>query len=107
MPEETIEKTDLVKNAVTKLQRDSKNCNSINDLVELVFSFKFNKISLKPIQIKNEIRQLLKILERNKPKMVLEIGTANGGTLFLLCKVSDPKAKIVGIDLPGGPFGPR
>jgi len=104
MVKEKIDKIDLVKNAVIKLQNDSKNCNSFNDLVELVFSFKFNKISLKPIQIKNEIRQLLKILERNKPKTVLEIGTAKGGTLFLLCKVSDPKATIVSIDLPGGPF---
>ena len=40
-----------------------------------------------------------------KPKVVLEIGTAGGGTLFLFTRVADPEAKIISIDLPGGHFG--
>ena len=35
----------------------------------------------------------------------MEIGTAGGGTLFLFTWVADPEAKIISIDLPGGPFG--
>jgi predicted O-methyltransferase YrrM len=45
------------------------------------------------------------LVERLKPKTVLEIGTAGGGTLFLFTRVADPKATIISIDLPGGPFG--
>jgi predicted O-methyltransferase YrrM len=36
---------------------------------------------------------------------VVEIGTASGGTLFLLSRVSSPQALLVSIDLPGGAFG--
>ncbi|MEM1858754.1 MAG: class I SAM-dependent methyltransferase, partial [Desulfurococcaceae archaeon] len=35
----------------------------------------------------------------------LEIGTANGGTLFLFCQIAELDATIISIDLPGGPFG--
>jgi len=35
----------------------------------------------------------------------LASGTAGGGTLFLFTRVADPEAKIISIDLPGGPFG--
>ncbi len=40
-----------------------------------------------------------------KPKVVLEIGTAYGGTLFLFSRVASKDATIVSIDLPGGRFG--
>lgn len=60
---------------------------------------------ISPAQIKEEIFALMKILSRVKPRVVLEIGTGRGGTLFLLTKVSDPEAMIISIDLPGGPFG--
>ena len=35
----------------------------------------------------------------------MEIGTANGGTLFLFARVSSPDAVIISIDLPHGRFG--
>ncbi len=41
----------------------------------------------------------------SRPRVVLEIGTAGGGTLFLFTRVADTEAKIISIDLPGGPFG--
>jgi len=40
-----------------------------------------------------------------RPKVILEIGTARGGTLFLFTRIADPEAVIISIDLPGGPFG--
>jgi len=36
---------------------------------------------------------------------VLEIGTNNGGTLFLFCRAADPAATVISVDLPGGLFG--
>ena len=60
---------------------------------------------IKPMQIKEEISELLKILDKIKPKITLEIGTANGGILFLFSQVATNDATILSIDLPGGKFG--
>jgi predicted O-methyltransferase YrrM len=56
-------------------------------------------------QARSEIVQLGKILQASAPKRSLEIGTNYGGTLFLLCTLSPPDAKIISLDLPSGQFG--
>jgi len=56
-------------------------------------------------QARSEILQLAKILQASPPKRSMEIGTNYGGTLFLLCTLSAPDAKIISLDLPSGPFG--
>ncbi|MEM7815228.1 MAG: class I SAM-dependent methyltransferase [Candidatus Aenigmatarchaeota archaeon] len=60
---------------------------------------------LKSLQIRYEILKLLQILDSVKPKYIVEIGTAYGGSLFLFCRVSSPDAIVVSVDLPGGRFG--
>ena len=60
---------------------------------------------LKPSQVKEEFSLLLDRFQNLKPKNILEIGTANGGTLLLFIKLSYPEARIVSIDLPNGKFG--
>jgi predicted O-methyltransferase YrrM len=78
------------------------NSDNINEFVD----FAFNRLSLiKPSQIREEIFQLLLILEERKPKVILEIGTAKGGTLFLFSRIAFDEAKIISIDLPQGRFG--
>jgi predicted O-methyltransferase YrrM len=52
-----------------------------------------------------EFVSLLRLLKRRKLKTVVEIGTAQGGTLYAWCKIAAPDALIVSIDLPGGSFG--
>ena len=52
-----------------------------------------------------ELMPLLSLLKKRKLKTVVEIGTEKGGTFYLWCKVSEPDALIISIDLPGGPFG--
>jgi len=52
-----------------------------------------------------EIQQLCRILEKHRPKVVLEIGTAQGGSLFLYTKLAAPDAIVISIDLPKGNFG--
>lgn len=76
---------------------------SQNELVDISFSILGGLIQ--PMQIKNEIVELLKILIVAKPKFIVEIGTANGGTLFLLTKIAPEDATIISIDLPKGTFG--
>ena len=76
---------------------------TINSLVD--FTFSLNKSFIKPLQNRFEILKLLSILKKEKLKILLEIGTANGGNLFLFSKIADKNAIIVSIDLPQGPYG--
>lgn len=87
---------------------------NIHDMVELAYSFherlplprKLQSIFLiAPAQVKEEITELLKITGELRPRTLLEIGTARGGTLFLFAGVADPEALIISIDLPEGLFG--
>jgi predicted O-methyltransferase YrrM len=58
-----------------------------------------------PVQYKYEILNLLAIVREIKPKTVLEIGTACGGTLFLHARTANDHALIISVDLPEGKFG--
>lgn len=69
------------------------------------FVFKFGEGLLNPLQVRSEIIKLIQILKKEKPKIILEIGTANGGTLFLFSRIADEDAIIISIDLPGGRYG--
>lgn len=53
-------------------------------------------------------RELLRLYERLldiRPRRVVEIGTARGGTLYLWAQAAADDARIVSVDLPEGPFG--
>jgi predicted O-methyltransferase YrrM len=60
---------------------------------------------LRPIQVRSEIRSLVGLVREIKPRSVLEIGTAKGGTLFLWTRLASDDAHLISIDLPGGGFG--
>ena len=93
------------KEMILALKEGVKNLISINDYVDFAYSFYKNGHKITPFQLKNEIKSLLKVLEKINPTTVLEIGTASGGTLFLLCRVASPTAMIISIDMSQGPFG--
>ena len=60
------------------------------------------RISVQPVvasQQLDEIVPALERIERLRPQRVCEIGTAAGGTLYLLTRVSAPDALVVSIDL--------
>ena len=71
--------------------------------LELMVDFAFKYV--RPFQIREELKLLLGILSRLKPKVILEIGTAQGGTLFLFARIADPNAELISIDLPGQEMG--
>jgi predicted O-methyltransferase YrrM len=95
--------------AVAKLRRDASRCKSAEDYAALVFNifktFPLNRWKIRPMQVKEEITELLKILLKHEPRFLLELGTAMGGTFFLLTRAAVPDATLISVDLPRGPFG--
>lgn len=57
------------------------------------------------VQKVSELFPLIRLLKRRTLKTLVEIGTEKGGTFYAWCKVAEPDALIVSIDLPGGLFG--
>ncbi len=79
--------------------------NNLNGEQLMAFVFSKEGSLIEPWQFKEELSQLLKLYEGKKFKTVLEIGTANGGMLFLHARLAADDALIMSIDLPGGKFG--
>jgi cephalosporin hydroxylase len=52
-----------------------------------------------------ELAPLVALVGSGSPRVVVEIGTARGGSFYAWCRAAAPDATIVSIDLPGGPFG--
>lgn len=61
--------------------------------------------ALHPIQEPKELEILAKRVRAIQPKVIVEIGTAAGGTLYLWSRVSDALRLLVSIDVPGGSGG--
>ena len=75
----------------------------LNELFDLASRGFYSAIC--PIQVRSEFIRLLELIRSEQPKRILEIGTANGGTLFMLSRVIHPDSLLVSVDLPGGKFG--
>ena len=90
--------------AIARINKIKENFRKTQDLEKLVDET-MNYYFIAPTQKKYEILNLLKLLKNKAPRIILEIGTAAGGTLFLFSQIGAYDAKIISIDLPRGPFG--
>jgi predicted O-methyltransferase YrrM len=73
---------------------------TLDDAIEFAERFEYARISVRPVQVASEIRDFLGLLADDPPGAILEIGTAQGGTLFLLSRIARDNATLVSIDLP-------
>ena len=93
------------------LYNKAKNCKDPGEYLDLankIFQnvpLKYLGWSIRPGQIAEEIQSLLLIIQKLKVNTMLEIGTWNGGTLFLFARMANSNAKIISLDMPGGEFG--
>lgn len=60
---------------------------------------------IRPMQLEPEFAEMVKRIQKKSPRLALEIGTARGGSLCLLCRFSAPDATIISVDLPFGRNG--
>src|ERR1700704_2330600 len=60
---------------------------SVEQLVQEVMQFGDGFFA--PIQIESEIIEALKEIQKLKPRYIVEVGTAGGGTLLLWSRVAD------------------
>jgi predicted O-methyltransferase YrrM len=72
-------------------------------LVRTVFEYADGFLA--PIQVEDEIVQLVEDVRKIQPRRVLEIGTSMGGTLYLWTRLATEDATIISADLPAGKFG--
>jgi predicted O-methyltransferase YrrM len=95
----------LIPRASKALQAAAADRPEIDAWVDLVKQFNYAGITVAPWQVAGEIAGLMRLLEAEPPSRVLEIGTASGGTLFLLTRVATPDALLISLDLRRGQFG--
>ncbi|MDQ7785108.1 MAG: class I SAM-dependent methyltransferase [Desulfomonilaceae bacterium] len=67
-------------------------------------SYKFRGLpparTIEPCQIEWELKRLVQIVRTEAPKVICEIGTDHGGTLYCWAKAAAPDALVISIDLP-------
>lgn len=56
------------------------------------------------LQKPGELAGLLRLLAEREPRVIVEIGCDAGGTLWAWSQLPGPP-RVIGVDLPGGPFG--
>jgi len=70
-----------------------QNCQTLEEL------FQFSAAMFGPHQIKQEILNFLEFARAEQPECICEIGTADGGTNFLLSQALPSVRLIIGVDL--------
>lgn len=78
---------------------------TIDAALDTVYGFDFLGARIAPWQVRSEIRALLELLAANPPRVIVEVGTAAGGALFLFARIAAPDALLISVDLPHGEFG--
>jgi predicted O-methyltransferase YrrM len=91
--------------ATWRLRTEAKRECEVEESLDFAFRFAVGAVTIVPAQVRLEVEALLRLLKEEPPRNLLEIGTARGGTLFLLSRVARADARLVSIDLPGGEFG--
>jgi len=108
----------IARPAGRRLRELAERVSTPKGVVDLAFSFRFFRdpiaslvlgsdvyLNIRPIQVYDEILRLAEIVADLKPRRVLEIGTAIGGTLFIWCRLASDDATVISVDLPRGLFG--
>ena len=95
---ETLASSPLTIDAVEQARALAERSRGVRDLEQVVdLAFRYGGVA--PNQNRGEILGLLGMLRDRQPERLCEIGSAAGGTLFLLSRIAHPNARILSIDL--------
>nr|WP_260170987.1 class I SAM-dependent methyltransferase [Salinibacter ruber] len=83
---------------INKIDKNKKDVEKIIDDANKFEGFGLYK-TISPQQDKYEIKGLAEVVNNKKPSTIVEIGTAEGGTLYLWSRYIDSAQKIVSVDL--------
>jgi cephalosporin hydroxylase len=61
--------------------------------------------SIRAVQVRQELLEFAALLQEARPRVIIEIGTYKGGTLYVWSRSNPTAELIVSIDLPGGRYG--
>ena len=90
--------------AARRALRDQWGGGSLDEAFTFAWEFGHRGIHIRPAQLRSEIVALLELVERERPRRSVEIGTSLGGSLFLLCQAAPTDAAIVSVDVPLHPL---
>jgi predicted O-methyltransferase YrrM len=94
-----------VRLAAFVLKAKAGRAQGVDETLDLIEGFQFGRVEITAWQVRSELGRLLATVQSDRPRTVLEIGTALGGTLFGFAQMAAPDALLVTIDLPAGNFG--
>lgn len=95
----------LVHAMIRDLRKRAEDAQTAEEAMDLAFSYVYIGARLTPIHLREELLELLRLVEFCKPKVVLDIGTAWGGTFFAVTRAAPSDAVLVTVDLPGRLWG--
>lgn len=73
---------------------------SLDEAFDFATNWRFKKFSIEPLQDKSEFLNFANFVLTTigRPKKIIEIGTAKGGTLFLFSQIADVNSTILSVD---------
>jgi len=86
---------------VLDFHEKAKSIADLNQAFNFAIQWKYRSMSIKPLRDKNEFLSFCSyVIEKIKsPQRLIEVGTANGGTLFIFSRLMDAGSIIVSIDI--------
>lgn len=102
-----IGNTPLIYLSKRQIQKRVSREDGLEDVLDTVLEIEpgIRPFQISALQLRQEIRSLCQLLDGKDVRTILEIGTANGGTLYTWCRYLDTVSDVISIDLPQGEFG--
>jgi len=91
-----LERQDRIDRSAQDVSRAPR---SLDAALDYAFTARSGMVKIVPNQVRSELREFLLFVQELRPRAVLEIGTALGGTFFLLTRIAAPDAVLVTVDL--------
>ncbi len=90
--------------SLSKLNDRQETESSLEDVLDTGYTFRGygRYFTIQPMQVREELRELAVLLDEHAPESIVEIGTATGGTFYVLCRYLQTTDLIVSVDVPGG-----